>query len=70
VQEVPDPNAPVRNILRGKQGSIKNAPLEAGAPSWDDILDLPFAEIDRRARRGETGYRAIRKLLTDRRFDR
>ena len=67
---MPDPSETVRDILRRKRASVKNAPLEAGAPSWDDILDLPFAEIDRLARHGEPGYRTIRKLLTDRRFDR
>jgi hypothetical protein len=60
----------VGEILRRKQVSIKNAHLEEGAPTWQDILDLPFKEIDRRARQGLPGYRTIRKLLTDCRFDR
>ncbi len=67
---VPDPNETVRGLPRRKRAGVRNAPLEAGAPSLDDILDLPFAEIDRRAKRGDPGYRTIRKLLTDRRFDR
>ncbi len=65
-----DADETVSQILRRKKASIKNAELEEGAPSWEEILDLPFTEIERRARRGLPGYRTIRKLLTDRRFDR
>jgi len=67
---VPGQNDTVREILRRKRAGVRNAPLESGAPSWDDILDVTFGEIHQRARRGEPGYRTIRKLLTDRRFDR
>jgi len=67
---VNDADETVSQILRRKKASIKNAELEEGAPSWEEILDLPFTEIERRARRGLPGYRTIRKLLTDRRFDR
>lgn len=59
----------VGNALKGKKGSIKNAPLPAGAPSWGEIKDLPLAEIDRRAKAGKPGYKAIKKLLTDKRFN-
>ncbi len=65
-----DADETVSQILRRKKASIKNAELEEGAPSWEEILDLPFTEIERRARGGLSGYRTIRKLLTDRRFDR
>ncbi len=65
-----DADETVSQILRRKKASIKNAELEEGAPSWEEILDLPFTEIERGARRGLPGYRTIRKLLTDRRFDR
>ena len=60
----------VREILRGKKGSIRQAPLPKGSPSWEEVLDLPLSEIERRASSDETGYRTIRKLLKDKRFDR
>jgi len=27
----------VAEILKGKKGGIRQAPLEAGSPSWDDF---------------------------------
>ena len=62
-------NRTVGEVLKGKQGSIQRAPLPPGSPSWDDILDKPMADIEKRAKAGEQGYREIRKLLNDRRFD-
>jgi hypothetical protein len=59
----------VREILRGKRGSIKQAPLAPGSPSWDDILDLTWEEVEDRASRRVTGFDTFRKLLTDGRFD-
>jgi hypothetical protein len=59
----------VAEILRGKRGNIKRAPLEPGSPSWDDILHLTWEEIEERAQRRETGFDTFRKLLTDGRFD-
>jgi hypothetical protein len=59
----------VRDILKGKKGSIKQADLEPGAPSWDDIQDLTWEEIEERAEADMPGYRTIRKLLSDKRFD-
>ena len=41
----------VREILKGKQGGIKTAPLDPGSPSWDEILDLSWEEIVDRAKR-------------------
>src|SRR6266478_1414845 len=35
----------VREILEDKKGSIKDAPLDEGSPSWDEILDLNWEEI-------------------------
>jgi RHS repeat-associated protein len=60
----------VRQILQGKKGSIKNAPLPPGSPSWDSILDNTWEEIEAGAKANSPGYREIRKLLTDGRFDR
>ena len=55
----------VADILTGKKGSIKQAPLQRDSPSWDEILELTWEEITKRARRGKRGYRTIRKLLSD-----
>lgn len=59
----------VAEILKDKRGSIKNAPLEPGSPSWDDILRLTWEEIEERARRREPGFQAFKKLLKEKRFD-
>jgi hypothetical protein len=59
----------VEEILREKLGSIKQARLPKGSPSWDDILGLTWEDIVRRAKARRRGYRTIRKLLIDRRFD-
>ena len=32
----------VREILGRKKASIRQAPLDPGSPSWDDILDLTY----------------------------
>ena len=60
----------VAEILRRKKASIRAAALPAGAPSWDDIQNERMSEIDRRARQNVPGYKTIKKLLSDRRFDR
>jgi hypothetical protein len=59
----------VREILKGKRGSIRQAPLEANSPSWDDILDLTWEEVIEKAEADEPGFRTIKKLLGDKRFD-
>jgi hypothetical protein len=60
----------VAEILKEKKAGIKAAALPSGSPSWDDILDTLWEEIDRRARRGLQGYRTIRKLLSDPEYNR
>jgi hypothetical protein len=35
-----DPRTPVHDLLKHKKASIKQAPLEKGAPSWDHIETL------------------------------
>lgn len=60
----------VREILRLKKGSIKSAPLPAGAPTWNEIEAMMWEEIDQAAQRNEAGFKTIRKLLADQRFDR
>ena len=52
----------VAEILERKKASIKDAPLPKGSPSWEDLSEERMSEID-------TGYKTIRKLLSDRRFD-
>ena len=59
----------VAAILTRKLGKIKQAPLDPGSPSWDDIKGETWATIKRKAKRRVTGYHTFRKLLTDGRFD-
>ncbi len=59
----------VEEILRLKKGSIKNAPLPSGSPDWSDLTDMIWEEVDAQSREDAAGFKAIRKLLTDQRFD-
>jgi hypothetical protein len=59
----------VREILKKKKASIKDQPLDHGSPSWDDIWDLPWEEIVKRAQQRRTGYKTIKKLLGSREYD-
>ena len=59
----------VAEILRGKKASVKNAALEPGSPTWDDILDLTWEEVQERAKRKEPGFKTIKKLLGNREYD-
>jgi hypothetical protein len=59
----------VAEILQTKRANIKKAPLEAGSPSWDDILHLTWEEVEERAIRREPGFKTIHKLLKEKRFD-
>ena len=56
-------------ILKGKKGSIKTAPLDEGSPSWDEILNWTWEEIEEGARQGKPGFRTIQKLLKRKRFN-
>jgi hypothetical protein len=60
----------VAEILQNKRAAIKNARLQPGSPSWDDILHLTWEEIEERQRRREPGFQTFHKLLRDKRFDR
>jgi hypothetical protein len=60
----------VSEILREKKASIRLAPLPPGSPSWDDVEAMIWEEIEDGAKANEPGFKTIRKLLTDRRFDR
>ena len=59
----------VREILLEKKGSIKDADLEPGSPSWDEILDLSWEEIVENAKKRVRGFKTIKKLLGGREFD-
>ena len=59
----------VSDVLKGKKGSIKQARLPAGAPSWGEVGDKTMDEITAGARANKPGYRKIQKLLKDKRFD-
>ena len=61
-------NKTVDEVLKERQGSIKNAPLPKGSPSWQSIGKATLAQIRERAKRGDPGYKTINKLLNDRRF--
>jgi hypothetical protein len=60
----------VRDILKRKKAGVLNAPLPVGAPSWADIAEMTWEEIDEAAMSDRPGFRTIRKLLSDSRFDR
>jgi hypothetical protein len=65
-----EPQERVRDILRRKKGSSKNAPLGQEAPSWAEIQDHTWQEVEAGARQNKPGYRTIKKLLSDSRLDR
>ncbi len=43
-------NETVADILKRKKGTIRQALLEPGSPSWDDILGETWRSIKRKAR--------------------
>jgi hypothetical protein len=59
----------VRDILESKQASVLSAPLPTGSPAWGDILDLTWENVESAAQAGTIGFKTIRKLLSDSRFD-
>jgi hypothetical protein len=60
----------VVEILRLKKASVRSAPLPSGCPSWAELEPLFWEQIDDGARQNQPGFRTVRKLLTDQRFDR
>jgi hypothetical protein len=59
----------VDEILVEKRAEILRAPLDRGSPSWDDIRGLTWEEVDEMAKKRRPGFRTIRKLLSNRRYD-
>jgi hypothetical protein len=64
-----DGNEKVSDVLKGKVGSIRRAPLPRGSPSWSEIGDMTMNEVRAAAQAKQPGFRAIWKLLTDSRFN-
>lgn len=60
----------VSEILKGKKGSIKQAQLPASSPSWEEFSEMSWEQIERGAQENILRFRMVRKLLSDRRFDR
>ena len=60
----------VEQILKAKKGSIKNAELPVGSPSWSSIMKMSWEQIEAAAKAKQPGFQTIKKLLTDGRFDR
>ncbi len=65
-----DPETKVSELLKRKQGAIKRAALPPGTPSWDELAELTWAEIEAGARNRAPGFKTVRKLLTDKEYDR
>lgn len=59
----------VEEILKTKRAAIRQAPLEKGSPSWDDILHLTWEEVVKKHKRRERGFKIFHKLLKDSRID-
>jgi hypothetical protein len=60
----------VADILKQKKGSIKQAQLPKGSPSWDKFGQMTWEQIEEGARVNKPGFKVVRRLLTDKRFDR
>jgi hypothetical protein len=56
-------------ILAEKKASIKSAPMPRGLPGWEEVDSMVWEEVIFRARRNEPGFRELRKLLSDKRFN-
>jgi hypothetical protein len=59
----------VAGILKQKKGSIKQAKLLGGSPDWDEFSQMTWEEIEAGAKANKPGFKVVRKLLTDKRFD-
>jgi hypothetical protein len=59
----------VADILKRKKASIKQARLPQGSPAWDAFMEMTWEQIEAGARANRPGFKVVRKLLTDKRFD-
>ncbi|MBD0262881.1 hypothetical protein OGM63_13625 [Plectonema radiosum NIES-515] len=57
------------DILKYKRGNIKQAPLPQGSLSWDEFGEMQWEEIEAGAEANQPGFKVVRKLLSDKRFD-
>ena len=60
----------VIDILQLEKGSVRTAPLPTGALPWAELEQLTWEQVEEGAARNAPGFRTVRKLLTDQRFDR
>jgi hypothetical protein len=60
----------VADILKLKRASIKQSPLPEGAPSWEELIEMVWEDVEAGADANQPGLKVVRKLLSDRRFDR
>jgi hypothetical protein len=51
------------------ESRVKQAPLPDQSPAWEDLSDMTWEELEACADANLPGFRTIRKLLSDRRFD-
>jgi hypothetical protein len=60
----------VSEILKQKRGRIRQVPLPHGSPSWDEFGEMAWEQIEEGAAVDKPGFKVVRKLLMDKRFDR
>ena len=65
----PNAGKTVAEILKSKRANIKKVSLDPGSPSWDEIMNFTWEVIEEKARKREPGFHTIRKLLSNRRFN-
>lgn len=60
----------IREVLLLKKASVRSAPLPVGSPAWEEILEMSWETLETAAKENRPGFKTIRKLLSDSRFDR
>ena len=60
----------VSEILKAKKGSVRAAPLPVGSPTWLELEAMMWEQTEAGARQNFPGFKMVRKLLSDQRFDR
>ena len=64
-----DADTSIEQLLRDKKASIVRAPLPPGSPSWSEVRRMVWGDIEAGARQNPPGFKELRKLLTNRRFE-
>ena len=59
----------VVDILKYKKASIKQARLPQGAPDGHAFSQRTWEQVEDGARANRPGFKVVRKLLIDKRFD-